>query len=140
MAKTRIELKPPYDKEWKAGYLVTNPEGRRTLLLYNSHKDRTSTQYARYLKAVELGRFLSEKETVDHIDGDPSNDSIENLQILSLADNNRKTHCKPLVELICPICKIHFTRTKTQLRGRLHKIETNSICCSRSCGGKKAMK
>ncbi len=132
---TKIILKPPYDI-WKNGYLNVNPEGRRTLALYNSHKDRTSTQYARYLMAVRLGRFLTKKEHIDHIDNDKTNDDIDNLQILSLRENNIKTHKKPDVELNCPVCKKDFIRTRTQLRGRKHKINDNTICCSRRCGAK----
>lgn len=78
----KIDLQPPYSEDWRMGYLVTNPEGRRTVILYNSKESRSSTQYARYLCAVKLGRYLSESETVDHIDGDKTNDSIENLQVI----------------------------------------------------------
>jgi len=135
---TKIKLEEPYTSKWKYGYLNINSEGRRILALYNSHTDRSSTQYARYLVAVKLGRFLNTKEHVDHIDNDKTNDDISNLQILSLHENNIKTHKLPDVELKCPMCNKEFTRTKTQLRGRLHKLD--KICCSRSCGGKYSHK
>lgn len=134
----KIELEYPYNEKWRKGYLVVNPENRKTLILYNSHKDRTSTQYARYLLSVSLKRFLTEDETVDHIDGDVTNNCLSNLQILSKGENIRKTHLKPLIELVCPVCDSVFHRTHSQLRGRKHKVQTNDICCSRSCGGKKA--
>ena len=95
----KIELKPPYNKVWRYGYLSVNSEGRETLTLYNSCNDRSVTQYARYLLAVKLGRFLTEDETVDHIDGDKTNNSIDNLQVLSMADNIRKSQKKP--EFVC---------------------------------------
>lgn len=129
----KINLEYPYNEIWDKGYIVTNPENRRTLILYNSKNDRTSTQYARYLLAVKLGRFLKEDETVDHLDGDKTNDSIDNLQVLSLADNNRKSFKKPDIIMKCPICGKIFTRTRTQLRGRLKKALANKVCCSRTC-------
>lgn len=87
---SEIKLEHPYSERWRKGYLVVNPEGRKTLILYNSSKDRSSTQYARYLLAVKLGRYLHEDETVDHIDDDIENDDISNLEALSQADNTRK--------------------------------------------------
>ena len=75
-----------------------NSEGRKTLSLYNSHEDRSSTQYARYLISVHIGRFLEPSEHVDHIDNDKKNDDMSNLQVLTLAENNIKntqeTRCK----------------------------------------------
>ncbi len=134
MANTKIELEHPYDERWKTGYLSINNDGRRTLSLYNSHTDRSSTQYARYLVAVKLGRFLESTEHVDHKDEDKTNDNIGNLQILTLKQNSTKSKKMPDENLICPICMIAFTRTRTQLRGKLHKLDT--VCCSRKCGGK----
>lgn len=130
-----LDLEKPYSKDWKKGYLVINPEGRRTIILFNSKKDRSSVSYARYLLSKHLGRYLLPNEHVDHIDNDKTNDDINNLQILTIAENNRKTHCKPLVILSCPVCKHSFEKTLTQLRGRKHKIKNNQICCSRKCSG-----
>ena len=76
MANAEIKLEYPYSEIWKKGYIVVNPEGRRTLILFNSSDDRTSTQYARYLLAVKLGRFLNDDEQVDHKDNDKTNDNI----------------------------------------------------------------
>lgn len=87
----KINLQFPYNQDWKNGYLVTNPEGRRTLILYNTQDDRSSTQYARYLLAISLKRYLTEDETADHIDGDKSNDDFSNLQILTKAENIKKS-------------------------------------------------
>ena len=132
----KIKLEYPYSEIWDTGYVVINPEGRKTLILYNSQSDRSSTQYARYIMAVHLGRFLNKDEHIDHIDGDITNNNLENLQILTPAENNRKSNKKPDVKLICPVCNIVFYRTRSQISGKLHKVSSNSICCSRSCGSK----
>ena len=133
---TKIQLEYPYNERWKSGYVVTNKENRRTLILVNSEQDRSSTQYARYLIAVKIGRFLSNEETVDHIDNDKTNDNIENLQILSIAENCRKSSKLPDVKLICPICGKVFYKTQSQLRGKKDRAKEGNIACSRTCGGK----
>lgn len=132
----KIVLEYPYSEKWKYGYIVINSEKRKTLILFNNHNDRSSTQYARYLLAVKLKRFLTEEETVDHIDGDKTNDSLENLQILSKADNIRKTCRKPDVKLICPICRQTFYRQSSKISGKelRERAKNNLICCSRKCG------
>lgn len=51
---------------------------------------RRSTQYARLLLECQLGRALNADETVDHIDGNPRNNDVCNLQVLSRSDNAKK--------------------------------------------------
>ena len=86
----KIDLEKPYSEKWRLGYIVVNSENRKNVILFNNSKDRSTVSYARYLMAVHLGRFLDANEQVDHIDEDKTNDSIENLQILSCAENLRK--------------------------------------------------
>lgn len=62
------------------------------LVLVTNSGEKKCTSYARYLMAVKLGRYMTEDETVDHVDNDKTNDIIENLQVLSLGDNIRKRH------------------------------------------------
>lgn len=90
----RIKPEKPFDK-WDRAYLLTHSnsgpaKNRKFVHLYNSKSDRKCISYARYLMCVKLGRILTSKETVDHINNDPTDDRIENLQILSLSDNIRK--------------------------------------------------
>lgn len=130
---TKIVLEYPYNQIWKSGYLNTNSEGRKTLTLYNSPTDRSSCQYARYLLAVHLKRFLTDDEEVDHINNDKTDDSIKNLQLLSKKENRDKTnHSKgiAMIEFECPICNVIFSKEK---RSTYNK---NIITCSRKCGGK----
>lgn len=46
----------------------------------------------RYVMEKHLGRRLSEFEIVHHVDGDPSNNDIENLRIMSREEHNRHHH------------------------------------------------
>ena len=112
---TKIDLEYPYNKDWKLGYLVKNGEERRTVILYNSHKDRSSTAYARYLVSTSLGRYLSKEEQVDHIDNDKTNDQITNLQILLPLANSQKEakrRGKLVVEMLCHSCGAVFQRRR----------------------------
>ena len=86
-----IELEKPYSDDWKHGFLIEE-NGRKKIVLYNSDSDRSTTAYARYLYAVSIGRYLEKEEYIDHIDNDRTNDSLDNLQILSNADNVRKAN------------------------------------------------
>lgn len=67
------------------------PDRKRifTRLVFTDGSKR-SVQYARLIYEAHIGRRLTIEETIDHIDGDSSNDSISNLQILSRAENSRK--------------------------------------------------
>ncbi len=124
----KIELEYPYNSLWNNGYIVVNPENRRTVILYNSSQERSSVSYARYLMAVKEKRFLLKDEHVDHIDDDKTNDSIKNLQILSPLENSKKAGKGITLQgFVCPECGICFQAPKNQSEGR------NVRYCSRKC-------
>lgn len=101
-----IILQKPYSNDWSRGYLVTNSDNRKTVILYNSHDKRSSTSYARYLMSVSLGRYLTRQEHVDHIDNDKTNDCLSNLQILTQAENSKKaSKGVSYVYLTCDYCR-----------------------------------
>lgn len=129
----KMQLDYPFSEEFKAGYLGINSEPRRVLSLIRYDGSRTSVSYARYLMSVKLGRFLNPEEHVDHINNNPMDDYIENLQILSHAENNRKGRKRTMIQLICPICNSQFEREARQVN---HKIAAGkNLTCSRKCGG-----
>lgn len=76
-----------------------------------------------------LKRYLTADETVDHIDGDFTNNELSNLRVV-----NREEHCRShiskreVITKICVICNNPF--------------ETNNVnrttCGSKSCRGKCA--
>lgn len=89
----KIELLHPFDNDWDYGYLIKNREKRQILCLYKCNggtEKRKTIAYARYLVSVREGRYLKDTEYVDHIDEDKTNDSIENLQILTDLENKQK--------------------------------------------------
>lgn len=131
--KRHIKLKYPYSEDYIYGTLVVNPEGRRNILLRKKEGGITTTSYARYLMSVHLGRYLTQDECVDHINNDKTDDRIENLQILSVAENNRKSFLR-IVKLKCPVCGEYFERPLSYFRGKKERLANGLITCSRSCG------
>lgn len=131
---TKIELNTPYSNDYKAGYLNINKERRRVLALIDNNGNHTSTSYARYLMSCHIGRYLEKDEHVDHIDNDKMNDVLENYQILSRIENNRKNRCRTFISLICPICGEEFSKEKRQLSSKIKQGKKPT--CSRRCGGK----
>lgn len=87
-------LEYPYSKDYTDMYVYfSNQLKRMCVSLHNTITGkRLGTSYARYLMSVKMGRYLNDdgSETVDHIDNDPTNDDINNLQILSQSDNIKK--------------------------------------------------
>ena len=126
----KINLLFPYSDDWKHGYLQVNGENRKTVILYNSPSDRSSTAYSRYLMSTKIGRYLNEYEHVDHIDNDKTNDDISNLQILTNKENNIKEGLrrrKVRVKLKCSYCGEEFEREPRQM----HKGNTKFYCTRR---------
>lgn len=66
-------------------------KGRRSVMIVRDDGSRRGMLYSRFLMQQKLGRELSSDEHVDHIDEDFTNDDIDNLQILSPAENVRKS-------------------------------------------------
>jgi predicted RNA-binding Zn-ribbon protein involved in translation (DUF1610 family) len=84
--------------------------------------------------SIKLGRMLMPHEEVDHIDGDKTNDALENLEVVSREENLRRqklNYKKQMYEHICPECGKRFLRDKQ--RSYQHTKFGKQIRCSRSC-------
>ena len=98
------------------GYAIYGPYGsKRQIVVLVSPGHRTTMSYARYLMSLHMGRELTDNEEVDHIDDDCTNDVIENLQILTPAQNREKQNRlrlqRSIVTLTCPECGNETTAT-----------------------------
>lgn len=63
------------------------PDGRKHVVITRGDGSKTTRSYPRYLLEAKLNRPLLPEETVDHIDGDFTNDSPDNLRALSRSEN-----------------------------------------------------
>jgi len=136
----KIELQEPFKSVWRNGYLVVNSENRRHICLVNNDTDRTTISYARYLMSVKLGHLVPDDIEVDHIDNDKTNDVIDNLQLLTKADNHLKQKqlyldtVQNTYLVHCVNCTGAFTITERQLKMKIAQNVTN-MYCSHRCSG-----
>lgn len=127
----------PFEEYFLYGPVMDQREGRRKVfLVHTKTKRRKTLTLARYRMCVYLGRVLDRSEEVDHVDEDRLNDALENLQILTRAENSRKSNVlkgRKFVTLRCPGCGKLFEREKRQTH--LQK-RARFTACSRNCSGK----
>jgi endogenous inhibitor of DNA gyrase (YacG/DUF329 family) len=85
-----------------------------------------------------LGRELTKEETVDHINNDFTDDRIENLQLLSLAENASKAMIgreAKMYHFQCPCCGTESVKPLTDVLHNRNKGKSGPFC-SRQCAGK----
>jgi hypothetical protein len=85
-----------------------------------------------------LGRKLLPDEHVDHINNDKTDDRIENYQILSPADNLRKSLFLGYKVFSCPLCGEFFELLISVYNSRQSKLNSSDLYCSKSCATKAA--
>lgn len=129
MLTTTLKVYGPY----------TRKDGRKHVVIVNSNGSKTTKSYPRYLMEQHLGRTLDSSETIDHINNDFSDDRIENLQILSLADNAKKEMSRPerakkFYDFICPCCGAQASKQLNQVTMNLKRGKAGPFC-SRKCAG-----
>jgi len=117
-------------------------DGRQHVILYENGKRKT-VSYPKYLLETKLGRSLLPDETCDHIDGDYTNNCLENLQVLSRADNAAKSMAfKPAEQayFVCPECNTSFYKKMRDVRGNQIKQKKAGPFCSKKCSGRYGSK
>lgn len=120
------------------GPYKSRKDGRLRCQVIFPNKKTKILSYPKYLMEVHLNRYLNDDETIDHIDGDFLNNSIENLRII-----DRKEHAindairNKDVTVVCAYCGKVFTikGSKIHYRNRKDKHQSGYFC-SRQCTGK----
>lgn len=108
-------------------YKIFSEQEERFAVCLVGKNNRTTISFAKYVMCCHLKRWISSKEEVDHIDNNPLNDDINNLQILTRLENERKKGIKrATVNLICYFCKKPFIKEQ-------HQLHTTTKYCSRQC-------
>jgi len=86
----------------------------------------------------KLGRKLKDDEDVHHIDGNRTNNSPSNLEVVNHSLHILEHHAMEYEDVVCDWCGVVFLREKHRVK---HKLKRSSKqFCSRSCGSKNAMK
>lgn len=129
---------------WKVYGPYTRVDGRKHVIHYDG-THRITQSYPRYLMENFLGRPLFVWEHVDHIDNDFTNNDMTNLQILTQAENNRKS-AKPaeLIKVTCPEqnCGEEFEYPMRVYRANQIKRGSSGPYCSKDCAilGRKSVR
>lgn len=115
-------------------------DGRVRALVKTEH-GYSVVSYPRILMAEKLGRPLEPFEDVHHIDENPLNNNIDNLELV-LHGEHQKRHVVMKYndkEMICDVCGKCFIWTRKQQQryyGDLKRGKNRIIACSRSCSSK----
>lgn len=130
----RLEVSEYFSKEYKAVYKVYHKnEGRYMANLIGHDGNRKTISYAKYVYMSYHKTEIAKGEQIDHINGDKTDDRIENLQKIEHGENNLKSKMiKEKVLLTCPVCKSEFLLDKRNVPFRPNPT------CSKKCGGIKS--
>lgn len=128
----------PYENCKILGPYKSSKDGRLRIVVCFPDGTKRTVSYPKYIKEIELNRYLLENETIDHIDGNFLNNDLSNLRVI-----DRKEHCKldtlrnKDVEVTCSYCGKRFTISGDKLsrRNRPDRMNTGYFC-SRQCSGK----
>lgn len=113
-------------------------DGREHVVLVHKNGRKQTVSYPKFLWETTNGRYLQEDETVDHIDRDPLNNDMSNLQILKRSDHCKidAMYTKPQT-FVCDICNITFELSGRKLNDAICNRRKGKAgpYCSRSCAG-----
>lgn len=108
---------------------------RKHVIVYWSDKRKQTLSYPRLLW-MAAGNELTNEDTIDHINGDFTDDRLENLQVLSLAANVSKSSRKAeWIEFVCPFCGVLAKQRANHSRHN-RKQGKKGPFCSKSCAAK----
>lgn len=126
---------PPFTDYKAYGPYMDSTGGRNIIALRNHSRGHTSVSFARFLLSVHLGRVLGPTEEVDHINGNRTDDRLENLQVVSSSQNlskslRERSVSRKEVRLRCPGCQQEFQKRKSAT----HLAKGGRFTsCSREC-------
>lgn len=116
-------------------------DGRQIVIVIEDDGTKRTISYPKWLLELQLGRRLDpDLETVDHIDSNFENNSLENLRIMPRNEHSREdTRRVKHVKFDCAWCKKEFERSPRLIRDKARKNKAGPFC-SRTCAGKYSRK
>ena len=119
---------------WRVYGPYDNNRIRKLILLIRPDGTRTGMDLGRFKMCLQEGRLLDRLEHVDHVNDDPSDNGMENLQILSPGENIRKSHpglTIGFIEVACSWCDAPLLRNPAR---RSKSRRTDPYYCDQRCG------
>lgn len=119
-------------------YLYTNQkDGRSRIVIVNDDGSHTSKSYPRFLIEQSIGRELFPNEDVHHKDGDVTNNSLDNLEIIPHGEHQKIHSTKYFdIEKVCCVCGKTFIFTAKQQSNYysdLNRGRKRGLTCSKRC-------
>jgi len=117
----------------------TSKDGRQRVVIVFIDNSKKTISYPKFFMQEYIGRLIEEPETIDHIDGNPLNNTVENLRIV-----NRSKHVSLDVKRVkaqefkCGVCGTNFILESSKLNDAVQNRKKGHTgpFCSRSCAGK----
>lgn len=118
-----------------------SPDGREYIVIIFPDGSKKTTNFARYLMEVKLGRLLNRNEHVHHIDGNCYNDCLDNLELIDPKTHQRLHHLLDREqEFSCYWCKKNLVLYGNALTNYLRRVKHNPTSkgpfCDATCRAK----
>lgn len=104
----------------------------------NADKDGIILEH-RLVMSNALSRPLKSDECVHHIDGNPRNNDLSNLELTTNSQHTiyHKTTGRTMIKLVCAYCNNEFERDTRQVTNKFNKGQKN-FYCNNSCSAKNS--
>jgi hypothetical protein len=119
------------------GPYLSKQDNRLRIIVKFPNGNKTTISYPKYLVEINLNRYLTKSETIQHLDGNPLNNDLSNLIILE-KNYHAKIDAKRRYDVIatCQWCKKDFSIKGNILSQRYRKDRQSNSFCSKQCTGK----
>lgn len=115
----------------------TRKDDRQHVVLVFTDLSKQTVSYPKFLMEQHIGRELDPNiETIDHIDGNFSNNNFDNLRIIERSEHAKQDAIYvEKVEIICPLCGNTALKRAKDLAHNKKNGKAGPFC-GRSCAGK----